>query len=156
MKRIKNKKLIIISFLFLFAVSAIGWGKKSVELLNKDLLNLDKAIDAAEWGSDDLAANENEIEDENDSESTKNNNSAVSSNTVNSETIKIRINGKRIFVNGEECSKEEIEKKLRVFYSGKEMVRIFDDYAEAHVYRAVDEILTELSNSMGFEYYEGN
>ncbi len=150
MKWIKYKKTAVIFFLLVFSLSAIGWGKKSVDLLKKDLLDLDKAIDAANWGIEDnpQAADESNTETED--------NSSVSKNNSFGETIKVRINGERIFVDGEETGKGELEKKIKTNYSGREKVRLFDDYAEAHIYKEVNGILTGLSNSMGFEYDEGN
>ena len=154
MKWIKYKKAaaIFILIIFSFSLAGFSWGKKSVDLLKKNLIDLDKAIEAASWGTDEKKADtekENKDKDSSETGSASNNKSYVT-------TIKVRIYGKKIFIDGEECTKEEVEKKIKAKYTGNQKLTIIDDYAEAHVYRDVDELLVRLSDSMGFEYEEGN
>ena len=154
MKWIKYKKAAAIFFLIMFSFSLAGfsWGKKSVDLLKKNLIDLDKAIEAARWGTDEKNADSEKDKTDKDSSKT----GSASNNKSYVSTIKVRIYGKKIFIDGEECNKEDIEKKIKEKYSGNQKLIIIDDYAEAHVYRAVDELLVRLSDAMGFEYEEGN
>ena len=153
MRWTKLRKIVIISFFMMSGILLVGFGKKKVDLLVKNLIDLDKAIEVAEWGDD----SEKEENDKKDDSKENSENKAVSINGTkfNSQlTINVRIRGKKIYIDGNECAIDELEKRVKDKVSGSTKVRLSDDYAEAHIYREVNDILSRLSDTLGFEYDE--
>ena len=141
MKRIRKKirKICVLflccSLVLLFA----GWGKKPVELLNEDppLIDLDQAIQEAKFGQNGntAPAQEEDLDGK------------------NTEHI-IMVCGKDIKYDGKTCNAPE-DVRRRITSAGKkeDMLILVDDYAEAHRYKKVLEMLEELKK-MGYQYTE--
>lgn len=160
-----NKKRIGITIFSLLCASFIGgFGKKSVELTQNNLIDIDKAIEISVLGVEETAKTEKkDTQKEKSSDSSKDkSDKSKQSNPVNPTdngekqvvTIKVRIRNREVFVHGEDVaiSTDELSTKIKQIYTGDEKVRLIDDYAEAHIYREVDEILRRLSSEMGFKY----
>ena len=142
----RNKKTIIPVILILAACILLLAGfarKKSVDLLKDNLIDLDKAIELAEWGSEDNGQKDGEIKD---------GKPVADTDTKIVSTIKVRVYGKEVFIDGEKCELSDVKKTLRAKFRVGNKVRLIDDYAEAHVYRDVDKAITDLSKTLGFEY----
>ena len=151
--RLKNeKKLITVVILVSVLLILDGWGKKKIDLMTDGkLINLDKAIVMAQLGTEEknqnTDSNKKDVEEESEQDQ-----ATVDVSVVSSRTYKIRIHGTRIALNGTECKKEELASLIREKCQPGDSVRLLDDYAEAHVYHEVEDILTELSKSIGFKY----
>lgn len=147
-----NKKLITVVILFSSLLILGGWGKKKIDLMTDGkLINLDKAIVMAQLGTEETEQN-TDSNQEKMKEKNEQDQATVDVSVVSSKTYKIRIHGTRIALNGSECKKEELASLIREKCQPGDSVRLLDDYAEAHVYHEVEDILTELSKSIGFKY----
>ena len=151
MRWTKLRKIVIISFFMMSGILLVGFGKKKVDLLVKNLIDLDKAIEVAEWPDDPIE------DDPTEDDSTEDEDEPVSTDSTRLNyqlTINVRIRGKKIYIDGNECAIDELEKRVKDKVSGSTKVRLSDDYAEAHIYREVNDILSRLSDTLGFEYDE--
>lgn len=135
----KIRRTITISFMVLGMFLLLGFGTKSVELLNNSLLiDLDKAISLSSIG--------NEGNEDNSFENVE---------PVKAKTYVISIRDTRIKFGGEVIADASVLKeRLAKNFSSGDSVRLVDDFAEAHVYREVLGVLDELSQSEGFTYSE--
>lgn len=125
--------LMILSFLFL-----VGWGQKQVELLNdKKLIDLDAAIERCIPGAD--------VPDENGDNSTdgqKNNTQLV---------ISIR-NRQVTYKNERYINMDRLKDSIKQDNGKGVSFKLVDDFAEAHVYKKVMAILSELQKEVGLKY----
>ncbi len=140
---------LILAVLF---VCGFSTQKEPVDLLKSKLIDLDKAIDLAQWGAKPEADSEDESEEDADSQATSGWKTVTGVEESAPKTIKVRVHGTKAFLDGEECKPEELEEKIRALCTGNESVLLLDDYAEAHVYRDADRILSRLMEEIGFSY----
>lgn len=122
------KKFLISVLLFMTLCLLAGFGSKPIELLDKGrLIDLDKAIQNAENLDD-----QNKIEEVDTMEKKK-------------ETYKIIVRGETILFEDRECKNtEELKKLITLLSSEKSGISLLDDYAEAHIYREVLEVIKEV------------
>lgn len=149
--RLTNKKKLIMAIIMLSCILLLGgWGKQKVELLTDGkLIDLEKAIDMAQPGVDEKSQEEEATEQQEEPANTEEDQETTDSQK---KTITIVIRGSQISFNGTTCKVEEISKMTKQSCTSSDRVKLMDDFAEAHVYHKVDEILNELSQSIGFEY----
>lgn len=158
MRKIKKTTIILLSILSIFFL--VGWGKKSVELLNgTPLIDLNKAIKEAPIGNQGNTQKLEEYEMESDDiimdsqiESVPNKESIISQEEKNVVYI-IEINDTTITYDGKLCNEGDLEKKIiNDCSNGAGSVRLKDDYAEANIYKRVLEILDKLHKDIGLQY----
>lgn len=153
MKAIRNKKAILIMPALACMLLFTGAGKKNVRLLKHGLIDLDKAIELARWGGEENGSSDSVSEnEESDSDYSSQGQGGSSSSAKGRALIKIVINVKQIELDGRECDIDDLEEKLEELCSRDSNVLLTDDYAEAHVYRRVNDIITGLRDRIGFAY----
>ena len=137
---------------------------KPVDLLEHDLIDLEKAVEFAQLGDEYEEGEEGVAEvDETDTES----DNAKNDNAVNaaaaSESIParvtFRIRGKELFYkSGRTLNKKipasDVESVIREVTSEKLTVVLVDDYADSKVYRETDALIENLKSELGFDYEE--
>lgn len=152
--RSTNKRKTIVLLVLISALLVLGgWGKKKIELTASGrLIDLEKAIEWATPGTADKKAND-EKQDQKTKETDKTqSDKTTQNNSETAKTFKVRIHGTRVSLNGTECKVEELNGLVKQKCTANDKVKLLDDYAEAHVYHEVDDILNNLSESIGFEY----
>lgn len=143
--------LTIFSFMFL-----VGWGKKSVELLNdKKLIDLNIAIERCIPGAD--APDDNDISNEENE-----NNNDVSTKVIPDDkedieekdrTLVISVRNRTItYANVEYINMDKLKERIRQDNGERVTFKLVDDFAEAHVYKEVMSILAELEAEFGLKY----
>lgn len=149
--RLTNKKKLIVAIIILSCTLLIGgWGKQKVELLTDGkLIDLEKAIEMAQPGVDEKSQKEEVAEQQEEPVNTEEDQKTTD---LNKKTITVVVRGSQISFNGTTCKVEEISKMTKQSCTASDRVKLMDDFAEAHVYHKVDEILNGLSQSIGFEY----
>ena len=153
-----------LTLLFLIMVTMaflVGWGKKSVELLDSTkLIDLREAIGLAKPGgskgeSDNESAQSDEEVSVNEALEDKSMDDTVESIEV-PRNIVIRIRNEEItYTYGStvmNISVAELEKQLRNNFSVETSITLIDDFAEAHIYREVQGILNNLKSELGLTY----
>lgn len=151
MKRFLTIVLCLSSVLILCA-----WGTKKVELLdNQKLIDLEKAIEFAKPGADSAVGSEGENSGESDSGNESGNAPEV---PVKDRIIVISIRDEIITYNGS-VYKEEILENTEAFENmlirdnkDKTEFKLVDDFAEAHVYKCVLEILKKLHSETDLKF----
>ncbi len=152
-----KKRAFILICILLFATMLSGFDKRTVELQNNSnmpLIDLDKAIDRAKWGSDSEAGSDTAQNEKSETVSADkvSGNGAISRIDTNKE-FAIRVRGKRIILDGMELKSADIlEKRLAAEYKKGDSVRITDDYADADTYREVLKVLSDLAETKGLVY----
>lgn len=144
-------KLFILMFFFLLFLC--GWGKKKVELLNdKKLIDLNIAIEICKPGADGL---DNQINTDNDNETEDTKLQNDKDNIEDHQKIVIiSIENQIITYNSVEYTVDSLKNKIQQDYSDKVLFKVEDNFAEAHVYKDVIEILSELESEIGLVYTE--
>ena len=134
----QKKKIIFAAFVFAVAL-LIGWKVKPVELIdNKLLIDLDTAIVEADWG-----------QEGNPGESTQ------KPNPEEGDSILISIWGEEIILNGEKVKDTTVlQNYLNVKIKEKSSVILEDNYAEAHVYKEVYNMLETMQTTARFKLSE--
>jgi len=131
----KRKWIILILMVFSFLFLA-GWGQKKVELLNdKKLIDLDAAIERCIPGAD--APEED------------NNNSTDGQNTEY--VISVR-NRQVTYKNEKYINMDRLKDSIKQDNGKGVSFKLVDDFAEAHVYKKVMAILSELRKEVGLKY----
>lgn len=152
-----NKKILLLIILILCAGLLVGFGKKTVELLNdKPLINLDLAIHDAEVGNEGSEGEEETALAEEDKEETsKTQQIVVETQVIQPRTYKVSVRSTNIKYDGAICKDvEDLKSRIIKDYKNGDKVILIDDYAESHVYRDVLSILDELKQNMNLEYGE--
>lgn len=169
MKR-KRKLLLLVSFSLLVLA---GWGQKKVELLSdKKLIDLNAAIGKCLLGAEDLIQDDGS-EIMNPTTTPGPVGSVTPKPTVTPRvtptprvtatpaptrvplprTIDIRIRDQKIIYNYVEWPDIEILKEqIQKDHDERTTFRLIDDYAEAHVYRQMMDVLEELETELGLNY----
>ena len=135
----KQKKKIIFAALVFAAALLIGWKVKPVELIdNKLLIDLDTAIVEPDWGQE---GNPGE--------------SAQKPNPEEGDSIFISVRGEEISLNGEKVKDASVlQSYLSVRLKENNAVVLEDNYAEAHVYKEVYNLLVTMQTTARFELKE--
>ncbi len=146
-----KKKIRLVAVLALALLFLVGWGKQSVKLLNDSkLIDLEAALQVCLNGSSMSEGDEN----------TENPDAPVSTQAPTDpdeeRTIIISVRDRVIIYDaGEEVPLNKLEARIRQDYGKKVTFLLVEDYAEAHVYRQIQAILSKLNHEMGLEYTEG-
>lgn len=151
MKRFVTIVLCLSSVLLLCA-----WGTKKVDFLdNQKLIDLEKAIEFAKPGADSVSDTEGENEGNADLEIESGNTPEV---PVKDSIIVISIRDEIITYNGS-VYKEEILENTEAFENmlirdnnDKTEFKLVDDFAEAHIYKCVLEILKKLHSETDLKF----
>ena len=144
-----KRKSIVVLLVFLSVMLLAGWGKKQVELLNDNkLIDLSKAIENCK-GGDSLKPSDNTGSDIESSEGTQ----SDSKDTMGEKEIIISVRNKSVtYDNVEWKNLNTIESKIRLDFKENVVFKLVDDFAEAHVYRYLMKVLSELQSEIGITY----
>lgn len=160
-----KKKTCVLLFVAITMFVLVGWGKKEVRLLDSSkLIDLNAAIGLAKPGGtagdteESSKSSESDIV-EKDEKSDGENHAAHDNIDVIAKDIVIRIRGEQISYtcgsfNRSNISDLQLETRIRQDYMPGAHVTLMDDFAEAHVYKSVCDILDELNRDMGLTYKE--
>lgn len=149
--------------LFLLSVFMLaGWGKKEVRLLNSNkLIDLNKAIELAKPGGSAGDAEEPSDKEASDAadESEDVNDKTGEETAASKRDIVIRVRGEDIYYacgtdDPEVISAAQLENRIRLDHSAGSRLTLYDDFAEAHVYKDVRKVLADLKSSIGLNYEE--
>ena len=144
-----------INLLVLFIVSSfvlVGFGANTVTLLRKSkVIDLQKAIEFAKPGGDEGEKADTTAKDNPDKKEVP--------EPVNTEiqagptSVKIIVSGKTIKIDGAIVNNPDlVESKIREIFKVENTYELLDDYAEAHVYKDVINVLAKLNQDIGLEY----
>lgn len=145
------KKIIACVLLFTILCLLVGFGSKSVELFDKGrLIDLDKAIQNASLGKEGSETYKKEevpqenLEDQNKTEKAE---AAEKMKGI----YQVTVRGETILFENQECKNtEELKNQITQLRSGESVISLLDDYAEAHTYREVLNVIKEV----GINYTE--
>ena len=151
-----RKKVFILICVLLFSAVLAGFEKRTVELQNNPktpLIDLDKAIDRASWGTDGDAGGAADAPPSGTvSEDGVSGNAASGLARIKKE-FAVKIRGKVIRLDGIELKDaDDLKKKLAAEYKDGDTVKLSDDYADADTYREAVEALRELAETKGLVY----
>lgn len=148
----KGKKRIMLLLLLCATGVLVAWKIKPVELIDdKFLIDLDVAIQDADWGQEDSS----EDESNHSSEDNQNPDMNPVKQPEEKAEITVLIRGERCYLNNVDMkTMSALEKYLSQRCSEETRVYLVDDYAEAHVYRQVHEYLRQLQAETAFEISE--
>ena len=129
-------------------VFVCAWGTKPIELLDdKKLIDLDKAIEFAKPGADSLFPIESTAV-------TTSVHTTTTKPVPKEKKIYINVSSENITYDGKECKFNELEEKLRKNNDKNTTFILNDDFAEAHVYKKVLNLLKDLNNEIVLNYKE--
>lgn len=148
------KKILIIVLCLTSVLFICAWGEKKAELLDdRKLIDLDKAIEFAKPGADSIADTEGEYEDDPISET------EIQQQVPNEKSIiVISIRDESVTYNGVAYKKdifsniEDFENMLKRDNKGNVKFSLVDDFAEAHVYKQIFDVLKKLHSEIGLEF----
>lgn len=148
------KKILIIVLCLTSVLFICAWGEKKAELLDdRKLIDLDKAIEFAKPGADSIADTEGENEDDPISET------EIQQQVPNEKSIiVISIRDESVTYNGVAYKKdifsniEDFENMLKRDNKGNVKFSLVDDFAEAHVYKQIFDVLKKLHSEIGLEF----
>lgn len=153
----KQKKRILIAAFVCVAVLLIGWKVKPVELIDdKLLIDLDTAIVEAGWGQegnptdtpDDPKENEGDKEDDNTGNTQK-------PDPEKDITILVSVHGERITMDNVAVKDAAaLRTRISLLLERGGFVVLEDNFAEAHVYKDVREVLETLQVQKQFRLSE--
>ncbi|MBO5552364.1 MAG: hypothetical protein J5966_10445 [Lachnospiraceae bacterium] len=155
MMGINKRKVFFLIYILLFAAVLSGFEKRRIELQNNPntpLIDLDKAIDRAKWGTDSSdGAAADKAADTVSADGVSGNAASGRINTGKSFMIKVR--GRSIRLNGTELKDANgLKARLAAEYKNGDSVRLTDDYADADIYREVLNVLNGLAETEGLVY----
>ena len=153
--KVKRKALLLLVTL-VAAMAFIGWKIKPVELIDdKLLIDLDMRIQDAGWGQEDSPDDSStEISPED-----KNPDIDVTINPEETAEVTIVVRGEKILINDVHMKTFDTLKKYLEQYvmqqgADNSLVCLVDDYAEAHAYKKVYELLELLQMQTPFRISE--
>lgn len=136
----QKKRMMLLGVISLMAALLVAWKLKPVELIDdKLLIDLDITIQDADWGQESSG-------EDTDTPGTKDDDSVPvvvpTAAPEDLEEITILLRGERLKVNDVSMhSLDTVEKLLDKKCGDGTRVYLIDDYAEAHVYKSVLELL---------------
>lgn len=152
------KKILIAVFFLLSMLLLCAFGKQIELLDDRKLIDLEKAIELAKPGADSA----DDTEGENSEDSSSENGSQIQDHTENEDIIiEIRIRDGAIAYNGTAYMGDvlenpyEFENMLKCDNKVNVKFKLIDNYAEAHTYKCVLNILKKLHSDIGLEFSEG-
>ena len=151
----KQKKRLFTGAILLAAALFIGWKVKPVELIDdKLLIDLDTAIVEAGWGQE---GNPDDAPDDTKQEGDKDNNNTGTTDKPNTSknTITVAVQGEKITLDGVTVKDAAtLRSRLSAVLESDSTVVLEDNYAEAHVYRDVLQVLEIMQNMNSFKLSE--
>ena len=152
-----KKKYTMLVLLLCSVCFLAGWGKKNVELLDdKKLIDLNAAIERCIPGANEAEQTENEGKEEKkeSEDGEKEKNPAEKENIEEAEMIRvIRVRNRTITYRAVEYTDvSKLKEKIRQDNGRKVTFKLVDDFAEAHIYKEVMFVLTELESEIGLKY----
>ena len=155
------KKKYTILFVIFSLMLLAGWGKKNVELLNdKKLIDLDAAIGICIPGADAAQASDNVV-NQSDAENEEHNEENMTAEIALDDKERIdeekqvrviKIRAREIVYETVETDIDELKNKLKQDNGKNVTFKLVDDFAEAHVYKEVKSMLSELEQEIGLKY----
>ena len=147
MKRKKfNQKLLCLVLCAVSAMLLCAWNEKKVELLDQlPLIDLDKAIEAPKPG----AIPDHQTAPTETAETT------ATTTSTDSRIIYISVQWETILYQGKECRANELAEKMKKDFRKNTTFKLIDDYAEAHKYKEVYEILNRQKQTYGMNVQFG-
>ncbi len=155
------KKKYTILFVIFSLMLLAGWGKKNVELLNdKKLIDLDAAIGICIPGADTAQASDNVV-NQSDAENEEHNEENMTAEIALDDKERIdeekqvrviKIRAREIVYETVETDIDELKNKLKQDNGKNVTFKLVDDFAEAHVYKEVKSMLSELEQEIGLKY----
>ena len=150
-----KKKCRLLLIMFLSLPFLVGWGKKSVKLLNdKKLIDLDAAIVMCFPGADafDNETNSEKEEEVNDALPEVATDTKISIENED-KTIVIRVRDRKVIYDGIEwLDMDNLKDRIRQDCGEHIIFHLIDDYAESHVYKSVMSMLSDLESEIELNY----
>lgn len=145
-----KKRIILLLVLCMMAAVLVAWKLKPVELIDeKILIDLDATVQDADYGQEDSGADDSDVPDFKEDDGTPDIAPTVSPETMEEITIVIR--GEKTKINDVTMHNlSTVEKFLDMKCSEDTRVYLMDDYAEAHVYKSVQELLQKKQSEIPF------
>lgn len=145
----QKRKIGFLLVLSLVAVLLAAWKLKPVELIDdKLLIDLDLTIQDADFGQED-GADDSDVPDNKDDDGTPD--IAPTAEPEHLEEITIVIRGEKTKINNVTMHNiSTVEKLLDMKCNKDTRVYLTDDYAEAHVYRSVLQLLEQKQREIPF------
>lgn len=157
----KIRKKIVFFLLLVCILMMVGWGVKSVELLNnKPLIDLEKAIKESPLGKQGNTLIIDDHEKSSDKIIISDQNENISYNEdekiQNKVEYKIKITDTTVIYNGiEHTDMQSLKNKIASDCDDMEIkILLIDDFAESHIYKEVLGILDQLHKEKNLEYQE--
>lgn len=158
MKKYTILLFVIFSAMFL---TGLGFTKKRVELLNdKKLIDLDAAIGICIPGADAAQASDNVV-NQSDAENEEHNEENMTAEIALDDKERIdeekqvrviKIRAREIVYETVETDIDELKNKIKQDNGKNVTFKLVDDFAEAHVYKEVKSMLSELEQEIGLKY----
>lgn len=151
-----KRKWLLLLVSFVVATAFVGWKIKPVELIDdKLLIDLDMRIQDAGWGQEDSPDDGSMVTSPDD----KNPDIDIPTDPDDRAEIMIVIRGEKVLVNEvhmktTDALKKYLERFLAEEPGANTRVCLVDDYAEAHAYKKVYELLEQLQTQVTFEISE--
>ena len=149
---------------FIAAILLVGsltsiFDEKSVDLLEHDLIDLEKAVEFAQFGDEYEEGEEGVTEAEDANIENANAENTTVANERIPARVTFRIRGKELFyTSGRTLNKKipasDVESVIREVTSEKMTVVLVDDYADSKVYKETDALIENLKGELEFEYEE--
>ncbi len=152
-----KRKYKLLLFMVVSLLCLVGWGKKQVELLNdKKLIDLNLALQNCSLGANSDSKENTSDNDEKVEEIVPEITPTPTDKIVieqKEKTIVISIRGRTVTYDSVEWNdidklKDKIKKDNGEYIS----FQLVDDFAEAHIYKCVRDILLELELEIGLKY----
>lgn len=140
----KQKRKVIIAAFICAAALLIGWKIKPVELIDdKLLIDLDTAIVEAGWGQEGNPTDEpDDTKTENGDKDSDNTGITVKPNPDEKSTVTVSVRGEDITMDGVAVKDAAaLRTRLSLLMESGSTVVLEDNYAEAHVYKDVFQVL---------------
>ena len=152
--RIHMKRILLIIMLLIIAIPLCAFDSKDpVELLIVNLIDLDKAIERAEWGGT-LEEESSEEDNQEETETSAKPNSTDSNTNNYSSSMTITVKKKDIILDEQIIITDDLRTLIKENVSKEKTVYLQDSYAEAHIYRATKRIIEEEKKEIGFDFEE--
>lgn len=149
-----RKKKILLLVLCVMAAVLVAWKLKPVELIDdKLLIDLDATIQDADWGQEDSPGDDSDAPTSTEDDGTPD--IAPTAEPESWKEITIVIRGEKTKINDVTMhTLSTVEKFLDMKCGEDTRVYLVDDYAEAHVYKAVYELLKQKQTGIAFTISE--
>jgi len=140
----KGKKTVLLLLTIACLTFLAGFAVKTVELLNENppLIDLSLAIEEAKFGQ---SGNESHLEGDDPDHSQE--------EAGEGRTITITVRGEGVWLEEHRFfSLDSLKTRIEKNYRSGDVIRLVDDYAEAHYYREILAIIEQLNKDGGYPY----